>query len=230
MDWTIILLTVVIVSVIVGVIIRARNQQQSDLTEEQATTDLIVAEQTFTAGEASARKSQPHQLRSPVKLDIDRLRGMKQQVAAIAPPLCTARPDIRDPQGFIEAELIMVALHMTNADEDSAQSEMDMVNQVRRAIGTSAAHPIQATSRVETFRTFLRLYPQCSTSIDHLPATIRILDEFDSAHNAHYGGDARKLFSDFANAVMLADGQTHGFERIVLENFVAMLDEPASVS
>jgi hypothetical protein len=77
---------------------------------------------------------------------------------------------------------------------------------------------------VGLFQEFLTLYPDKRLTLDHVPASIRLLQSYDQGHDTQFALKAKSLFIQFAGAIVKADRNEDFEESIVLANFKDVLD------
>jgi hypothetical protein len=73
------------------------------------------------------------------------------------------------------------------------------------------------------FKEFLTLYPDKRLTLDHVPASIRLLQSYDEGHDTQFAHKAKSLFIEFAQAIVKADRNEDFEESVALANFKDIL-------
>jgi len=159
------------------------------------------------------------------------LRSLKQSLEEIVTPLEAAELEVygensekvQNGLDFIMGELIMIIVLLTGTDSDVADRELQLLNQMRQVVYGPGIPKLNSSDYLELCREFLRVHPEMRMTIDHLPASVRLLLAYDKAHGTEYAGKARMLFTQFAEALVKADNNEHPVEAIILANFKDIL-------
>ena|SRR5215216_6086559 len=160
------------------------------------------------------------------------LRSLKQNIEGLVPPLEAAQKEIygedkdsiKDSLDLIMGDLTMVLVMLTNIDSDISATELKLINDMRHVVFGYGIPELTSDDYMELFREFLQLYPNKRLTLDHIPASIRLLQAYDQGHGTEYAGKAKSLFIQFAEAILKADrGEGFG-ESITLANFKDILN------
>jgi len=160
------------------------------------------------------------------------LRTLKQNVEELIPPLEAAQKEIYgeekerivDSLDLIMSDLTMVVVMLTNIDSDISATELELINEMRHVVFGYGIPELTSENYMELFREFLQLYPNKRLTLDHIPPSIRLLQTYDQGHGTEYAGKAKRLFIQFAEAIVKADREEDFGESITLANFKDTLD------
>lgn len=133
--------------------------------------------------------------------------------------------EIKLPSGpdLLIGELMMVALLFSSSDNEFAEGEISLINEIAQAIHGDEAEEINKTNFIQIFKKFAADYPGIRLTLDNVPLSIHRLKEFDIEYGTTHADDAKLLFLDFASAIVRADGQVRERENIALANFESVL-------
>jgi hypothetical protein len=159
------------------------------------------------------------------EVDWQTLRSFREKIRELAEPLHLTVAGVKSAAGLIEAELIMVVLMMSTADDHLAPQELEFVNRLRRVISDKVPKPFTTNDRFEIYRVYLSEYPSSIITIDCLPATVRGLMEHDLRNQTQFAEKASQLFIEFTRVVKDLDGHLFHTEDMVFQNFEALLQE-----
>jgi tellurite resistance protein len=126
-------------------------------------------------------------------------------------------------QELLLGELMMVALLFSSSDNEIAETEIGLINEISQAIQGENAAEINSTNFIQVYREFVTKYPRIRLTLDQAPLSIHRLKEFDKEHETQYSEDAKLLFLDFASAIVRADGEFIEREKMALSNFESVL-------
>ena len=162
------------------------------------------------------------------------LRPLKQNIEEIVAPLEAAqletnaenKENVQSGLDFIMGELTMIVLVLTGTDSDVAPREVELLNDMRHVVYGFDIPELNSSDYLELCREFLRVHPETRMTVDYLPTSVRLLLAYDQAHGTEYAGKARKLFVQFAEALVKADNNEHPVEAIILANFKDILNAP----
>ena len=171
------------------------------------------------------------------KPNVSLLRSLQESVGDIIEPLRRALLEAHQPNrhealnavDLLMGELTMVAMLFASVDVDVTGDELNLLNNVRRAVQGDAALLLDSGSYQELCRRFLSMYPGRILTIDHVPETIKHLVAYDRANGTQYAEHARALFLRFASAIVTADKTEYPTESISLANFKDILYSPIEV-
>jgi tellurite resistance protein len=137
----------------------------------------------------------------------------------------SSESEINLPNGpdLLLGELMMVALMFSSSDNEIAESEIALINEISQAVKGVGADEISSTNFMQVYRQFVADYPGIKLSLDNVPLSIHRLKEFDEDHGTTHVEDAKLLFLDFASAIVRADGEVREREKVALANFELML-------
>ena len=133
--------------------------------------------------------------------------------------------EVRLPNGpdLLLGELMMVALLFSSSDNEFAEHEISLINEIAMAVKGDEAEEISGVNFVQIFKKFTADYPGIKLTLDHAPLSIHRLKEFDREYGTSHADDAKLLFLDFASAIVRADGEVGEREKMVLANFESVL-------
>jgi hypothetical protein len=133
--------------------------------------------------------------------------------------------EINLPSGhdLLIGELIMVALLFSSSDNEIAETEISLINEISQAIKGESAAEINSTNFMQVYREFVAKYPQIRLTLDQIPLSIHRLKEFDKENGTKYSESAELLFLDFASAIVRADREVREREKMALANFESVL-------
>jgi hypothetical protein len=133
--------------------------------------------------------------------------------------------EINLPNGpdLLLGELMIVALLFSSSDNEFAEREINLINEIAQAIKGDDAEEINGTNFMQIFKKFVADYPGIKLTLDNVPLSIHRLAEFDVEYGTSHAEDAKLLFLDFASAIVRADGEIGEREKIVLGNFESVL-------
>ena len=120
-------------------------------------------------------------------------------------------------------ELIMVSLPFSSSDNELAEREINLINEIAQAVKGDEAEEINGTNFLPIFKKFVADYPGIKVTLDNLPLSINRLKEFDVEYGTAHAGDAKLLFLDFATAIIKAEGDVGDREKMALANFESVL-------
>jgi hypothetical protein len=133
--------------------------------------------------------------------------------------------DVTLPNGpdLLLGELMMVALLFSSTDNEIAEREISLINEIAQAVKGDEAEEISGANFVQIFKKFAADYPGIRLTLDNAPLSIQRLKEFDTEYGTSHAEDAKLLFLDFASAVVNVDGEVGEREKMALANFEAVL-------
>lgn len=133
--------------------------------------------------------------------------------------------EIKLPHGpdLLIGELMMVALLFSSSDNEFAENEISLINEVAQAIQGDNAEEINGANFLQIFKKFVADYPGIRLTLDNVPLSIHRLKEFDVEYGTSHAEDAKLLFLDFASAIVRADGEVGEREKMALANFESVL-------
>jgi len=120
-------------------------------------------------------------------------------------------------------ELTMVVLMLTNVDAEISKSELMLLNDMRHVVFGYSIQELNSNDYFELSKKFLQLYPKRTFTLDHKPASVRVLLDYDEKHGTDFADKTRIIFTKFADAIVLADKEEQAIEKIILENFKDIL-------
>jgi hypothetical protein len=155
------------------------------------------------------------------------LRSLKPNIEEIVPPLEAAHFEVygQDSQemksglDFLMSELTMTVLLLTGADEEVAESERELLNDMRHVVFGHGIAELNSSDYMDLCREFLRIYPTSLMTVDRIPLSVRLLMQYDKKHGTEYASKARTIFIQFADAIVKADKNEDLVEAIILANF-----------
>jgi hypothetical protein len=124
-------------------------------------------------------------------------------------------------------ELTMVTLLLTDVDLHVSSGELDLINDMRRAVYGEDVSMLSSSDYEQLCRDLLRLYPHGRLTVDVTPTSIRYLEAYDQAHGTKLAAKARALFLQFAEAMAGAAENEDAVESMVLANFKDILYPPS---
>jgi hypothetical protein len=165
------------------------------------------------------------------KANLSTLAHLRQSIEELVPLIETAQSEVSGESGkkaqngleLLMSDLTMIALLLTNVDLKVSADELDLINDLRRAIYGAGVPLLNSFDYDELCREFLRLYPKKRLTIDQLPNSIKYLLAYDQVHGTEYAEKARALFFQFAEAIVSADQNKDSVESIMLLNFKDIL-------
>lgn len=133
--------------------------------------------------------------------------------------------EINLPNGrhLLIGELRMVALLFSSSDNEIAEIEINLINEISQAIQGADASEINCTNFMKVHREFVAKYPRIRLTLDQVPLSIYRLKEFDKERGTKHSEDAELLFLDFASVIVRVDGELKEREKIALANFESIL-------
>ncbi len=133
--------------------------------------------------------------------------------------------EINLPSGYdlLLGELMMVALLFSSSDNEIAETEISLINEISQAIKGPSADEINSTNFMQVYREFVANNPRIRLTLDRVPLSIHRLKEFDKEHGTSHSADKELLFLDFASAIVRADGEVREREKMALVNFESVL-------
>lgn len=160
------------------------------------------------------------------------LRSLKQNAEELIPPLEAAQKEIygedkesiKDGLDLIMGELTMVVVMLTNIDSDISPKELELINDMRHVVFGYGIRDLTSDDYLGLFQEFLQLYPNKRLTLDHVPWSIRLLQDYDQSQGTEYAGKAKQLFIQFAEAIVKADSEQDFGESITLANFKEVLN------
>ncbi len=120
-------------------------------------------------------------------------------------------------------ELIMVSLLFSSTDNELAEREISLINELAQAVNGDEAEEINRTNFLPIFKKFVADCPGIKVTLDDVPLSIKRLKEFDAEYGTAHAEDAKLLFLDFASAIIKADGEVGEREKMALSNFESVL-------
>jgi hypothetical protein len=160
------------------------------------------------------------------------LRLLKQNIEELIMPLEEAQLDfykgnskkIQNSKELIMGELTMVVLMLTNVDAEISKGELTLLNDMRHVVYGYGVPELNSNDYFDLSKKFLQIYPKQTFSLDHMPISVRILVGYDKKHGTTFGSKARSIFTQFANAIVIADKHEQVIEIMLLENFKEILN------
>jgi len=76
----------------------------------------------------------------------------------------------------------------------------------------------------ELSKKFLHIYPKRIFTLDHMPISVRVFLDYDENHGTDFASKARVIFTQFADAIVIADKDEQYIEMMILENFKDILN------
>jgi tellurite resistance protein len=133
--------------------------------------------------------------------------------------------EINLPNGsdLLLGELMMVALLFSSSDNEIAESEIALINEISQGIKGAGGREINSTNFMQVYTEFVANNPRIRLTLDQVPLSIHRLGEFDKEHGTTHSEDAKLLFLDFASAIVRADGEVREREKMALANFESVL-------
>jgi tellurite resistance protein len=161
------------------------------------------------------------QLKLDLVLAAHRLAGPLGQLDESEP----SEGEIKLPSGpeLLIGELMMVALLFSSSDNELAEREISLINEIAQAIQGDDAEEINGTNLIQIFKKFVADYLGIRLTLDNVPLSIHRLKQFDIEFGTSHAEDAKLLFLDFASAIVRADGELGEREKMTLANFEAVL-------
>jgi hypothetical protein len=137
----------------------------------------------------------------------------------------SSKGEINLPNGpeLLVGELIMVALLFSSSDNEFAEREISLINEIAQAVKGDDAEEINGTNYVQVLKKFVADYPDIRLTLDNIPLSIHRLKEFDIEYGTTHAEDAKLLFLDFASVIVRADGELREREKMALVNFESVL-------
>lgn len=160
------------------------------------------------------------------------LEPLKQNIEELLPPLDAVQKEIhgedtesiKDSLDLIMGDLTMMMVMLTNIDSDISTAELELINDMRHIVFGSGIPELTSDDYMGLFQEFLNHYPDKRLTLDHVPASIRLLKAYDQGHNTQFAGKAKSLFIQFAEAMIKADKKEDFGESITLANFKDVLE------
>ena len=160
------------------------------------------------------------------------LRSLKQNVDEIITPLEAAQLEfydgddrkIQSGKDLIMGELAMVVLILTSADTKISPGELTLLNDLRHVVYGYGIPELSSNDYLELRKGFLQQYPKGIFTLDHKPTSLRWLLEYDEKYGTDFATKARTIFTQFADAIVIADKDEQQIETIILENFKDILN------
>jgi hypothetical protein len=160
------------------------------------------------------------------------LRPLKQNIEELIPPLDAGQKEIygedkesiKDSLDLIMGDLTMMVVMLTNIDSDISPTELELINDMRHVVFGYGIPELTSDDYMGLFQEFLNIYPDKRLTLDHIPASIRLLQAYDQGHDTQYAGKGKSLFIQFAEAIIKADKKENFAESITLANFKDILD------
>jgi len=159
--------------------------------------------------------------------NLELLASLKESIQALVAPLEAAQAEVsgdgdspvQDGLELIMGELTMATLLLTDVDVTVSAGELDLINDMRRAVYGEQVALLSSSDYDQLCRDLLRLYPSGRLSVDVMPKSIRYLLAYDQAHGTQLADKARTLFMQFAEAMVSADQNKDAIESMVAANF-----------
>lgn len=160
------------------------------------------------------------------------LGSLKQTIEELIPPIDAAQAEsvgeeigTRQPGiDLLMSDLTMMVVLLTNVDSEISAHELNLINGMRHAVYGEGIPKLTSDDYMGLFREVLQLYPNQRLTLDHVPASIRLLKTYDQNHGTDYAGKAKALFIQFGEAIVRADKQEDFAEDILLTNFKDVLN------
>ena len=160
------------------------------------------------------------------------LRSLKQDIEELIKPIEIAQIEfygenserIQDSMDLIMGELTMTVLWLTDTDADVSSGELELINDMRHVVYGYGIPDLTSNSYIELLTEFLKLYPKRRIGVDNLPITILALRNYDRKHETNFADKARKIFIQFADAIVMADKNENPSESMGLAYFREILD------
>lgn len=160
------------------------------------------------------------------------LRSLKENIEEVIAPLEAAQLDFhgenitntQNGKDLIMGELTMVVLILTSADGIISPGELTLLNDMRHMVYRFGVPELGSSDYFELSKKFLEQYPKGIFTLDHKPASVRWLLEYDEKNGTEFAEKARTIFNQFAEAIVIADKDKGQIETIVLENFKDVLN------
>lgn len=157
---------------------------------------------------------------------------LKQNIDELIPPLDAAqkgihgedKESIKDSLDLIMGDLTMMVVILTNIDSEISATELGLINDMRQVVYGTGIPEFTSEDYMGLFQEFLTLYPDKRLTLDHVPASIRLLQSYDQGHDTQFAHKAKSLFIQFAEAIVKADRNEDFEESIALANFKDVLD------
>jgi hypothetical protein len=137
----------------------------------------------------------------------------------------SSEDEIKLPSGpdLLIGELMMVALLFSSSDNEFAEHEISLINEIAQAIKGDEAEEINGANFMQIFKKFVADYPSIRLTLDNVPLSIHRLKEFDIEYGTTHAEEAKLLFLDFAAAIIRSDGEVREREKMALANFESVL-------
>ena len=161
------------------------------------------------------------QLKLDLVLSAHRLAGPLGQLDEREPSAGEA--NLPNGPDLLLGELMMVALLFSSSDNEFAEREISLINEIAQALKGDEGEEINSTNLIQVFKKFVADYPGIRLTLDNVPLTIHRLKEFDIEYGTSHADDAKLLFLDFASAIVRADGEVGEREKMTLANFESVL-------
>jgi len=160
------------------------------------------------------------------------LGSLKQNVEELIPPIDAAQEELGGEESgdrqpgidLLMGDLTMMVVLLTNVDSEIFAHELKLINDMRRAVYGEGIPEFTSDDYIGLFRELLQLYPTKRLTLDHLPASIRLLKTYDQKHGSGYASKAKDLFIQFGEAIVRADKEEDTLENIHLANFKDVLN------
>jgi hypothetical protein len=155
------------------------------------------------------------------------LASLKESIEELVPPLEAAQVEafgnddnsVQNGLELIMRELTMMTLLLTDVDLNVSSGELDLINDMRRAVYGDQVPLLSFSNYEQLCRDLLHLYPHGRLSVDVMPITISNLLAYDQAQGTKLAEKARSLFMRFAEAMVSADENKDAVESMVVANF-----------
>lgn len=137
----------------------------------------------------------------------------------------SSESEINLPSGhdLLIGELMMIALLFSSSDNEIAEAEIKLINEISQTIRGADSPEINGMNFMQVYREFVTNHPRIRLTLDHIPLTIHRLTKFDKEHGTRHSDDAKLLFLDFASAIVRADAEVREREKMALYNFESVL-------
>jgi len=160
------------------------------------------------------------------------IRSLKDNVDELIAPLDIAQTEfygenierVQNSLDLIMGELLMVILIFSSGDGVVLDRELDVINDMREVVHGHGVTQLTSHDNIELGEKILNLYSVRRYSVDVLPVSVQVLQEYDKKHNTSYRAKARELFVQFIDAMVAADNNEHHVETVLLGHFKEILN------
>jgi len=160
------------------------------------------------------------------------LRSLKENIGELINPLDAAQLEfygensnkVQDSLDLIMGELTITVLWLTESDAEISSSELELINDMRHVVLGYGIPELTSNDYFDLLRQFRKLYPKNRVTVDNLPISILVLQNYDKKHNTEFANKVRRIFINFADAIVMADKNKNPSEYVGLEYFKGVLN------